>query len=101
MHRPKEAIMPSIKDAWCEVLAHRRVAVTGVSRNAQNHGITVIDGGCPCMFRPTADPAHKGHARRLHARWPRPPARPDQRLPERERRRRADGRAELTPDSRA
>jgi uncharacterized protein len=23
------------------------------------HGITVIDGGCPCMFGPTADPAHK------------------------------------------
>jgi predicted CoA-binding protein len=23
------------------------------------HGMTVIDGGCPCMFDPTADPAHK------------------------------------------
>jgi uncharacterized protein len=23
------------------------------------HGITVIDGGCPCMFGPTADPGHK------------------------------------------
>jgi predicted CoA-binding protein len=150
MHRPKEAIMPSIKDAACEFLAHRRVAVTGVSREPPNHGsnivykrlrergyevfavnpnadevegdrayhglgsipggvdavvigtrpqiaeatmrecaelgiahvwmhrsfgqgsvsdaatqygrahgITVIDGGCPCMFDPTADPAHK------------------------------------------
>ena len=23
------------------------------------HGITVIDGGCPCMFAPTADGAHR------------------------------------------
>ena len=23
------------------------------------HGIAVIDGGCPCMFGPTADPGHK------------------------------------------
>ena len=142
--------MPSIKDAACEFLAQRRVAVTGVSREPQNHGanvvykrlrergyeafavnpnadevegdrayhdlrsipggvdavvigtrpefaeatmrecaelgigqvwmhrsfgqgsvsdaaaqygrahgITVIDGGCPCMFGPTADPGHK------------------------------------------
>ena len=25
----------------------------------REHGITVIDGGCPCMFDPTADPGHK------------------------------------------
>jgi hypothetical protein len=25
----------------------------------RDHDITVIDGGCPCMFEPTADPAHK------------------------------------------
>ena len=25
----------------------------------RSHGITVIDGGCPCMFGPTADPGHK------------------------------------------
>jgi hypothetical protein len=23
------------------------------------HGLTVIDGGCPCMFGPTADFGHK------------------------------------------
>jgi hypothetical protein len=23
------------------------------------NGITVIEGGCPCMFNPTADPGHK------------------------------------------
>jgi len=25
----------------------------------REHGITVIDGGCPCMFGPTADFGHK------------------------------------------
>ena len=25
----------------------------------REHGITVIDGGCPCMFGPTADTGHK------------------------------------------
>ena len=34
--------MPSIKDAAREFLAHRRVAVTGVSRKPQNHGSNVV-----------------------------------------------------------
>ena len=25
----------------------------------REHGIAVIQGGCPCMFDPTADPGHK------------------------------------------
>ena len=25
----------------------------------RQHGITVIEGGCPCMFGPAADPGHK------------------------------------------
>ncbi len=25
----------------------------------RQHGMTVIQGGCPCMFDPTADPGHK------------------------------------------
>ena len=25
----------------------------------QTHGVNVIDGGCPCMFGPTADTGHK------------------------------------------
>ena len=25
----------------------------------REHGIAVIDGGCPCMFGPTADAGHK------------------------------------------
>src|ERR671936_2009403 len=34
--------MPSIKDAAAEFLAHRRVAVTGVSRKPGNHGGNVV-----------------------------------------------------------
>jgi uncharacterized protein len=34
--------MPKIKDAASEFLAHKRVAVTGVSRNPQGHGSNVV-----------------------------------------------------------
>lgn len=29
------------------------------AKYGREHGIAVIDGGCPCMFGPTADPGHK------------------------------------------
>ncbi|MFQ1002634.1 CoA-binding protein [Modestobacter sp. SSW1-42] len=29
------------------------------TRYGREHGVTVIDGGCPCMFDPTADTGHK------------------------------------------
>jgi hypothetical protein len=42
---------------------HRGPAGGSVSRTAteygREHGITVIDGGCPCMFGPTVDFGHK------------------------------------------
>jgi predicted CoA-binding protein len=48
-----------IKDVWM----HRGPGPGSVSESAteygRNHGITVIDGGCPCMFGPTADFGHK------------------------------------------
>ena len=34
--------MPSIKDAAAEFPAHKRVAVTGVSRKPENHGSNVV-----------------------------------------------------------
>src|SRR5215207_9737410 len=34
--------MPSIKDAATEILANRRIAVTGVSRNPESHGGNVV-----------------------------------------------------------
>jgi predicted CoA-binding protein len=45
------------------VWMHRGPGAGSVSRAAaaygRQHGITVIDGGCPCMFDPTADVGHK------------------------------------------
>lgn len=48
-----------IKHVWM----HRLNGAGSVSKEAadygRGHGITVIDGGCPLMFDPTADPGHK------------------------------------------
>jgi len=48
-----------IKHVWM----HRGPGAGSVSEAAteygREHGITVIDGGCPCMFDPTADLGHK------------------------------------------
>ena len=48
-----------IKRVWM----HRGPGPGSVSKAAaeygRHHGITVIEGGCPCMFGPTADPGHK------------------------------------------
>ena len=45
------------------VWMHRAFGDGSVSDTAtqygRQHGMTVIDGGCPCMFDPTADPGHK------------------------------------------
>ena len=45
------------------VWMHRAFGFGSVSEAAaeygRHHGIRVIDGGCPCMFEPTADPGHK------------------------------------------
>jgi predicted CoA-binding protein len=46
-----------------EVWMHRSIGGGSVSDAAtaygREHGVTVIDGGCPLMFEPTADGAHK------------------------------------------
>ena len=48
-----------IKHVWM----HRGPGAGSVSETAadygRQHGIAVIDGGCPCMFEPTADFGHK------------------------------------------
>ena len=42
---------------------HRAFGAGSVSDQAtaygRDHGVEVIDGGCPCMYDPTADPGHK------------------------------------------
>ncbi len=55
----RECVELDIKHVWM----HRSVGGGSVSPAAtqygRQHGVTVIDGGCPLMFEPVADPAHK------------------------------------------
>jgi predicted CoA-binding protein len=55
----RECAELGIKHVWM----HRSIGAGSVSKPAteygRQNGITVIDGGCPCMFDPTADRAHK------------------------------------------
>lgn len=62
-HRAEDALREcdelGIKHVWM----HRGPGTGSVSSPAaaygREHGITVIDGGCPLMFEPTADFGHK------------------------------------------
>ena len=55
----RECTELGIEHVWM----HRSYGAGSVSDAAtaygREHGITVIDGGCPCMFNPTADFGHK------------------------------------------
>ena len=55
----RESAELGIKHVWM----HRGPGAGSVSATAteygRQHGITVIDGGCPLMFQPTADFGHK------------------------------------------
>ena len=55
----RECAELGIKQVWM----HRGPGAGSVSETAAEYGrkrgITVIDGGCPCMFGPTADLGHK------------------------------------------
>jgi predicted CoA-binding protein len=55
----RECVDLGIRHVWM----HRSFGGGSVSPAAaeygRQHGITVIDGGCPLMFSPTADPAHR------------------------------------------
>jgi predicted CoA-binding protein len=55
----RECVDLGIAQVWM----HRGPGGGSVSETAtaygREHGVTVIDGGCPCMFDPTADPGHK------------------------------------------
>ncbi|MGE5226408.1 MAG: CoA-binding protein [Planctomycetaceae bacterium] len=55
----RECVELGITQVWM----HRGPGAGSVSAAAtdygRRHGVTVIDGGCPCMFGPTADFGHK------------------------------------------
>lgn len=55
----RECIELGVRHVWM----HRSLDGGSVSPEAaalaREHGITVIEGGCPCMYSPTADPGHR------------------------------------------
>jgi predicted CoA-binding protein len=55
----RECVELGIKHVWM----HKGPGAGSVSKPAaqlgRQNGVTVIDGACPCMFGPTADPGHK------------------------------------------
>jgi uncharacterized protein len=48
-----------IKNVWMHRGPGAGSVSTAATEYGRQHGITVIDGGCPCMFGPTADVGHK------------------------------------------
>ncbi|WP_151082881.1 CoA-binding protein [Nocardioides cynanchi] len=61
--RAEETMKECIALGMTRVWMHRAFGGGSVDRSAVDlgraHGITVIDGGCPCMFAPTDDGAHR------------------------------------------
>lgn len=61
----REAVDLGITDVWM----HRSFGPGSVSASAaeygRQHGVTVIDGGCPLMYAPTSDAGHRFMCRLL------------------------------------
>ena len=55
----RECVDLGIKDVWMHRLYGAGSVSEAATRYGRQHGITVIDGGCPLMFDPTADLGHK------------------------------------------
>ncbi len=59
METMRECVLLGVKQVWM----HHGAGATSVSAEAtefgRQHGLTVIDGGCPLMFSPTADLGHR------------------------------------------
>ena len=55
----RECAQLGIKHVWMHrSYGHGSVSATATAYGRE-HGVTVIDGGCPLMFDPTADFGHK------------------------------------------
>ena len=55
----RECAELGIKQVWMHRGPGAGSVSPGATSNGRAHGITVIDGGCPLMFGPTADFGHK------------------------------------------
>ena len=59
-HTMRECAALGINGVWMHQPAFGTGSVSpSATEFGRQHGITVIDGGCPCMFNPAADPDHK------------------------------------------
>jgi uncharacterized protein len=58
-HTMRECAELGIKHVWMHWGAGASSVSSAATEYGRQHGITVIDGGCPCMFDPTADFGHK------------------------------------------
>jgi uncharacterized protein len=54
-----ECVELGIKHVWMHQGPGPGSVSATAAKQGREHGIAVIDGGCPCMFGPTADPGHK------------------------------------------
>jgi predicted CoA-binding protein len=55
----RECAELGIKHVWMHRGAGAGSVSAAATASGRQHGITVIDGGCPLMFGPTADVGHK------------------------------------------
>jgi uncharacterized protein len=55
----RECVDLGIRQVWMHLGPGEGSVSPAATAYGRQHGITVIDGGCPCMFGPTADFGHK------------------------------------------
>lgn len=55
----RECVELGIRHVWMHRGPGRGSVSTTAAAYGREHGVSVIDGGCPCMFDPAADRGHK------------------------------------------
>ena len=55
----RECVDLGIRQVWMHRGPDAGSVSAAAAADGREHGITVIDGGCPCVFDPTADFGHK------------------------------------------
>ena len=55
----RECVELGVKHVWMHQGPGRGSVSASAAEYGREHGVAVIDGGCPCMFGPTADAGHK------------------------------------------
>jgi len=55
----RECVDLGIKHVWMHRAFGKGSVADAATEYGRAHGVTVIDGGCPLMFGPTADAGHK------------------------------------------